>query len=276
MCEVESSEINSATEAYEADFDESISEDITDISLFDDEEKKEEKIKLLGFRSGVKWKKIVSLVYLLLCNKFLMTEVFSVKNNYDGFWNFIVSKLDAVITFVFMISPYILLSKSPVKDKILRFINESKRANVYGIIIVCASFVLLTNAVDMMYIKDEATHSEKTVITLKDREDRRLNEDAFIETGYEEKAFEQWVSKDAVKAEIYSQITDEEVKDETSISEEVIEERALEEPDIISEVYVTPSGKKYHYSKACAGKNAYPINRSEAENNYGPCKKCAH
>lgn len=41
-------------------------------------------------------------------------------------------------------------------------------------------------------------------------------------------------------------------------------------------VYITPTGKKYHYSKSCAGKNASPISLDDAELSYDPCKKCAH
>lgn len=40
-------------------------------------------------------------------------------------------------------------------------------------------------------------------------------------------------------------------------------------------VYVTPYGKKYHYSKSCAGKNAIAKSEDDAKNSYGPCKKCA-
>ncbi len=42
-----------------------------------------------------------------------------------------------------------------------------------------------------------------------------------------------------------------------------------------SVVYITPTGKKYHYSKACAGRNAIKKNLSEVKGSYGPCKKCA-
>ena len=40
-------------------------------------------------------------------------------------------------------------------------------------------------------------------------------------------------------------------------------------------VYITPTGKKYHYSKSCAGKNAIATTLSKAKQSYGPCKKCA-
>lgn len=42
-----------------------------------------------------------------------------------------------------------------------------------------------------------------------------------------------------------------------------------------STVYITPTGKKYHYSKACAGKNAKATSLSDARKSYDPCKKCA-
>ncbi len=41
-------------------------------------------------------------------------------------------------------------------------------------------------------------------------------------------------------------------------------------------VYVTPSGKKYHYSASCVGKNARATTLSAAQaSGKGPCSKCA-
>ena len=43
-----------------------------------------------------------------------------------------------------------------------------------------------------------------------------------------------------------------------------------------STVYVTTSGKKYHYSASCAGKNARATTLSAAQaSGKGPCSKCA-
>ena len=43
-----------------------------------------------------------------------------------------------------------------------------------------------------------------------------------------------------------------------------------------STVYVTPSGKKYHYSTSCAGKNARATTLSAAQaSGKDPCAKCA-
>lgn len=41
-------------------------------------------------------------------------------------------------------------------------------------------------------------------------------------------------------------------------------------------VYTTPTGRKYHYSAACAGDNAEPTTLIDAEGLYDACKKCAH
>lgn len=41
-------------------------------------------------------------------------------------------------------------------------------------------------------------------------------------------------------------------------------------------VYIAPTGKRYHYSKTCAGKNATAVSEAEAkERGRTPCKKCA-
>ena len=45
---------------------------------------------------------------------------------------------------------------------------------------------------------------------------------------------------------------------------------------IPSTVYITPTGKRYHYDASCAGKNATPVTLSEAKSRgLTPCQKCA-
>lgn len=48
-----------------------------------------------------------------------------------------------------------------------------------------------------------------------------------------------------------------------------------ESPQYSSTVYITPTGKRYHYSKSCAGKNGSSVTISKAKSSgYTPCKKC--
>ncbi|MGO5027824.1 stalk domain-containing protein [Candidatus Agathobaculum pullicola] len=49
-----------------------------------------------------------------------------------------------------------------------------------------------------------------------------------------------------------------------------------QEDSIPSTVYITPSGKRYHYEASCAGKNATPTTLSNAKSRgLTPCQKCA-
>lgn len=46
--------------------------------------------------------------------------------------------------------------------------------------------------------------------------------------------------------------------------------------EIPETVYITPTGRKYHFRATCAGENATAIALSEAKSSYEPCKRCAH
>ena len=43
----------------------------------------------------------------------------------------------------------------------------------------------------------------------------------------------------------------------------------------VREVYITPTGKRYHYDPQCGGKNSYKVGIN-AVNGRTPCKKCVH
>lgn len=47
----------------------------------------------------------------------------------------------------------------------------------------------------------------------------------------------------------------------------------LQPPAGAQTVYLTPSGKRYHVSASCAGKNAYPVSLDQT-GEHTPCKKC--
>ena len=63
---------------------------------------------------------------------------------------------------------------------------------------------------------------------------------------------------------------------ETTTAIDTAESPATPESGEPIPVYITPTGKKYHYSPTCAGKNAIQVDLSEVENTYDPCKKCVH
>lgn len=61
-----------------------------------------------------------------------------------------------------------------------------------------------------------------------------------------------------------------------NITENVVIQTEKEARTTDKTVYITPTGKKYHFSKSCAGKNATPTSLEAAKRHYDPCKKCAH
>lgn len=87
---------------------------------------------------------------------------------------------------------------------------------------------------------------------------------------------------DTIRSERIKVIVEEEELEETeAVYEEPEEYEEYEEP-IIEEpvdnsrtVYITPTGKKYHYSQSCAGKNAIETTEKSAKTMHDPCKKCA-
>lgn len=83
---------------------------------------------------------------------------------------------------------------------------------------------------------------------------------------------------DAESVEAFSVQEDEPKEEEVKIEEktESVQEDVVEkEVETVGEVYVTPTGKKYHLEKNCAGVNAIPKSKAEVESQYTPCKKCA-
>lgn len=72
--------------------------------------------------------------------------------------------------------------------------------------------------------------------------------------------------------------TDEITTTETTTREATTKETTTKETTTKSGiiVYITPYGKKYHYSASCAGGNAMERDYDDVKNAYDPCKKCAY
>ena len=62
-------------------------------------------------------------------------------------------------------------------------------------------------------------------------------------------------------------------KEESKTESKKAEKTEKDKPKV---VYITKSGKKYHYSKSCGKRNYKAVSLSEAvKKGYEPCKKCA-
>jgi len=65
------------------------------------------------------------------------------------------------------------------------------------------------------------------------------------------------------------------VKAEGTTPSQPTEPTTPDEPTTGVTVYVTPTGKKYHYKASCAGKNAIEKTLDQVKNTHTPCKTCA-
>lgn len=125
-------------------------------------------------------------------------------------------------------------------------------------------------------VETSAENSDKVDETLSEATTKSENEKP---RKSEEKAETNNESKDSLKnektdtaAESGDAILTPNVKTEEPYKSdrEVAQQQSVE-----GEVYITPTGKKYHLSKSCAGKNAIPKTMENVRNSYDPCKKCA-
>ena len=133
--------------------------------------------------------------------------------------------------------------------------------------------------------------AEKTEEQLKSEEEQKKREE---EQKLEEKKKleEQNKINTAIGAATAASITNrnnnrEEVRQERPVEEKrqepsqaKVASRAVQsrEPQVdpnVKEVYITPSGKRYHYDPQCGGKNSYKVGINAVKGRT-PCKKCVH
>lgn len=72
----------------------------------------------MGFRSGTPWKKIVVVLYYGVC---LLVFAFGLTTRPPiimGGWDFFVYKASSIVIFLWMISPAVFLSNTPLRKKI--------------------------------------------------------------------------------------------------------------------------------------------------------------
>lgn len=82
-------------------------------------------MKLFGFRSNKIWKKVMSIVYLIVwCLLFLVIMTEGKYPNLET-KDFVINKMSNLIIFCFFISPYIFLSQTKIREK-LPLLNKHK------------------------------------------------------------------------------------------------------------------------------------------------------
>lgn len=137
--------------------------------------------------------------------------------------------------------------------------------------------------------------AEKTEEQLKSEEEQKKKEEEKLEEKrkLEQKELEEKKRTSAAiggataAAAISSRNNKEEVKKQKPVEEKrpesgqaKVASRAVQsrEPQVdpnVKEVYITPSGNRYHYDPQCGGKNSYKVGINAVKGRT-PCKKCVH
>ena len=122
--------------------------------------------------------------------------------------------------------------------------------------------------------------AEKTEEQLKSEEEQKKKEE-------EKKRTSAAIGGATAAAAISSRNNKEEVKKQKPVEEKrpesgqaKVASRAVQsrEPQVdpnVKEVYITPSGNRYHYDPQCGGKNSYKVGINAVKGRT-PCKKCVH
>ena len=101
-----------------------------------------EKLKdLLGFRANTPWKKIVAVLYYLLCLTVWVVGLVTPLPIEAGLWDVFVYKLSVTVIFLWMASPAIFLSETPLRRRLPLFRQRIGSKSRMGMMIV---FILVT------------------------------------------------------------------------------------------------------------------------------------
>lgn len=130
--------------------------------------------KVLGFRSGTPWKSTVAVVYYLLCAAYLVIAITTPPLIPADTRDTIIVKLSSFVLFLWMLSPAIFLSNTPLREKLPFFKEHQLLKSVVGLMIVFVLFQYLFMAVEKLH-SDEYSETFTQYIT--------ESFDTFVEAG---------------------------------------------------------------------------------------------
>lgn len=107
--------------------------------------------KCWGFRSGTPWKMLVATVYYAMCIGFLVIGMTTPPLVEAGGWDTFVVKLSSFILFLWMLSPAIFLSDTPMRDKLPFFRDRAAIRSLVGLMIVFVIFQYLFAASESLH-----------------------------------------------------------------------------------------------------------------------------
>lgn len=104
-----------------------------------------------GFRSGTPWKKLLAVLYYAACLGFLIIGMTTPPLIEAGPWDTFVVKLSTFILFLWMLSPAIFLSETPMRDILPFFRDRQTLRSLVGLMIVFVLFQYLFMASESLH-----------------------------------------------------------------------------------------------------------------------------
>ncbi len=98
--------------------------------------------KIFGFRSKTGWKSILAIVYLSFCLVFLFFALTARPLVECDGYDLTIYRISSLLIFVFMISPFILLSDTPLRDSLPFFSRHETFSSLLGMMVVFILFIL--------------------------------------------------------------------------------------------------------------------------------------
>ena len=133
-------------------------------------EKKEKAHALLGFRTNKVWKKILSILYIIFC-LIMFISLFDVsQDKHLSFRDIVVDKIGDIVFLFSIISPYIFLSNTKIRNKLPLFKNHKASLSFVGMLIVWTLCIVIGMSVDnfhsQQYEFDKENHSFTVIETV--------------------------------------------------------------------------------------------------------------
>lgn len=110
--------------------------------------------KCWGFRSGTPWKIIVAVIYYAMCAGFLIIGLTTPSLVPANSWDTFVLKLSTIVLFLWMLSPAIFLSDTPLRDILPFFRDRIASRSLVGLMIVFVLFQYLFMASESLHTSE--------------------------------------------------------------------------------------------------------------------------
>lgn len=116
---------------------------------------KEENLrKIFGFRSKTGWKSTVAVSYLLFCFAYLFIAIVTPPLIECSVYDTVIYKISSLVIFFWLISPFILLSETKLRDWLPFFNKRYSMSSFLGLMVASLLFLLF-------FIGVESYHSEE-------------------------------------------------------------------------------------------------------------------